>query len=75
MDTREEVNGYTLQPEIYQYENRYVKIYSPIVVLGTKMAFWVYCMDDGDIIVVDSNKLRLANNRVQVLFGGRSSGK
>lgn len=68
---KEEINGYTLQPEIYVYNNRYVKIYSPIITLGSILAFWVYCLDDNDVIVVDADKLKLANNRIQVLFGGR----
>lgn len=66
-----EVNGYTLQPEIYWYDTRMVRIYSPIVLLEGIELFWVYCLDDKDVIVVEANKLKLASSKVQVLYGGK----
>jgi hypothetical protein len=66
------VNGYTLQPEIYVHNgSRLVRIYSPIMIIDGMELFWVYCLDDKDVIVVDANKLKLANNRIQVFYGGK----
>ncbi len=65
------INGYTLQPEIYLYGTRMVRIYSPIMLLEGIELFWVYCLDDKDVIVVEANKLKLASNKVQVLYGGK----
>jgi hypothetical protein len=67
----EQVNGFTLQPEIYWYGTRMVRIYAPIVILDGMELFWVYCLDDKDVTVVDANKLKLASNKVQVLYGGK----
>lgn len=66
---------FTLQPEIYEWNGRLVKIYAPILIFDDMMAFWVYCLDDKDVTIADANKLKLANSRIQVLFGGRNDGK
>lgn len=66
----EEVNGYKLQPEIYWYGTRMVKIYSPIMVLDNEQYFWVYFLDDKDVTIVSANKLKLANDKIQILYGG-----
>jgi hypothetical protein len=71
MVTKKEINGFTLQPEIYEWNGRFVKIYCPILVLDNNMAFWVYCLDDKDITIANSKHLKLANSRIQVLFGGK----
>ena len=67
----DKVNGYVLQPEIYWYSYRMVRIYSPILIVEGIELFWVYCLDDKDVLVVDANKLKLANGKVQVLYGGK----
>lgn len=65
-----EITSFILQPEIYWYNNRLVKIYAPILLLEGIEVFWVYCLDDKDVIVVEASKLKLASNKVQVLYGG-----
>jgi hypothetical protein len=62
---------FTLQPEIYEWNGRFVKIYAPILVFDDYMAFWVYCLDNKDVSIADAKHLKLASNRVQVLFGDK----
>ena len=68
----EEVNGFVLQPEIYWHGTRLVRIYAPILVVEGIELFWVYCLDDKDVIVVEAKGLKLANKQMQVLYGGKS---
>lgn len=65
----DEVNGFILQPEVYWYRSRLVKIYAPIVLVEGLELFWVYCLDDRDVTVVDAKNLKLAGKEIQVLYG------
>lgn len=68
----DDVNGYKLQPEIYWYGTRLVRIYSLITVLDNEQYFWVYCLDNKDVTIVNANKLKLANDKVQILYGAEN---
>lgn len=64
-----ETNGFKLQPEVYWYNNRLVRIYSPLMLVDGLELFWIYCLDDKGVTVVDAKHLKLADKEVQVLYG------
>lgn len=64
------VNDFALQPEIYHWGNRLVKIYTPFVTINDAVVFWIFCLDDKNITVAAADELELANKCVQILFGG-----
>ena len=62
-------NGFVLQPEIYWYNSKLVRIYAPLVEVEGLELCWIYCLDDRNVTVANCKDLKLADKEVQLLYG------
>lgn len=65
-----QVNGFTLQKQVYFYNKRPCRLFEPKVDLEGKTYYWVkYLNDDYDVTVVPEEDLEILNKAGKVLFG------